>query len=122
MHPQGDVRGFVAKVSDFGLSELFTSEGPLMGELGGTVTHIAPEIVMYKEVSRACDVYSFGGYLECLFSATCWLGWWGVSGSAQQMMWAALPLPAVARCRGLGAFGAERLWLGGWVGSQSECV
>lgn len=56
----GDSRGFTAKVSDFGLSELFTAEGPLMGELGGTVTHIAPEIVTTKEVSKMCDVYSFG--------------------------------------------------------------
>ncbi len=37
-----DPRGFTVKVSDFGLSELLTSDGPLMGELGGTVTHIAP--------------------------------------------------------------------------------
>ena len=43
-------RGFVTKVSDFGLSELFTAEGPLMGELGGTVTHLAPEIVTCKRV------------------------------------------------------------------------
>jgi len=57
---QSDGRGFVAKVSDFGLSELFTSEGPLMGELGGTVTHIAPEIVMHRRVTKACDVYAFG--------------------------------------------------------------
>ncbi|KAJ9521920.1 hypothetical protein QJQ45_024789 [Haematococcus lacustris] len=62
-----DNRGFTAKVSDFGLSDLSTSDGSLvMGELGGTVTHIAPELVTqrkasgFKWVSKMCDVYSFG--------------------------------------------------------------
>ncbi len=31
-----------------------------MGELGGTVTHIAPEIVIQRKVTKACDVFSFG--------------------------------------------------------------
>ncbi len=48
------------QVSDFGMSEFFTQDGPLIGELGGTVTHIAPEIVTQKLVTSACDVYSFG--------------------------------------------------------------
>ncbi|GAX73009.1 hypothetical protein CEUSTIGMA_g461.t1 [Chlamydomonas eustigma] len=52
--------GFVAKVSDFGMSEMFTTGGTLLGEIGGTVTHIAPEIVTHKQVTKACDVYSFG--------------------------------------------------------------
>ncbi|GLC40874.1 Receptor-interacting serine/threonine-protein kinase 3 [Pleodorina starrii] len=56
----GDPRGFTIKVSDFGLSELLTSDGPLMGELGGTVTHIAPEIVTHKRVTKAADAYAFG--------------------------------------------------------------
>ncbi|GLI68191.1 hypothetical protein VaNZ11_012534 [Volvox africanus] len=55
-----DPRGFTIKVSDFGLSELLTSDGPLMGELGGTVTHIAPEIVTHKRVTKAADAYAFG--------------------------------------------------------------
>ena len=57
---QGEGQGFSAKISDFGMSDLFTSDGPLMGELGGTVTHIAPEVVTHKMVTKACDVYSFG--------------------------------------------------------------
>jgi hypothetical protein len=31
-----------------------------MGELGGTVTHIAPEIVTHKRVTTHADVYAFG--------------------------------------------------------------
>ncbi|GAX73010.1 hypothetical protein CEUSTIGMA_g462.t1 [Chlamydomonas eustigma] len=57
---QGDGNGIIAKVSDFGMSELLSSGGPVMGDLGGTVTHIAPEIVTQKMVTKACDVYSFG--------------------------------------------------------------
>jgi hypothetical protein len=49
---QGDGNGITAKVSDFGMSELLSSGGPVMGELGGTVTHIAPEIVTQKLVSN----------------------------------------------------------------------
>ncbi|KAJ9513844.1 hypothetical protein QJQ45_020921 [Haematococcus lacustris] len=76
----GDNRGFTAKVSDFGLSDLSTSEGLLMGELGGTVTHLDPCIVTQRkvrkdwillqhssisatgnlQVSKKSDVYSFG--------------------------------------------------------------
>ncbi|GFH19512.1 protein kinase domain-containing protein [Haematococcus lacustris] len=56
----GDNRGFTAKVSDFGLSDLSTSEGLLMGELGGTVTHLDPCIVTQRKVSKKSDVYSFG--------------------------------------------------------------
>lgn len=40
----------MAKVSDFGLSDLYTSEGPLIGEMGGTLTHLAPEIVTQRKV------------------------------------------------------------------------
>lgn len=38
-----------------GLSEMFTLDGPIMGELGGTVTHIAPEIVTHKRVTKVCS-------------------------------------------------------------------
>ncbi|MEW5320216.1 MAG: hypothetical protein WDW38_011305, partial [Sanguina aurantia] len=56
--PEG-TRGFVAKVSDFGFSEQITARGPMVGEMGGTVTHVAPEVVLHKQISAA-DVFAFG--------------------------------------------------------------
>lgn len=68
---QHDPRGFTAKVSDFGLSDLFTPDGPFMGELGGTVTHIAPEIVTHKRVTPHADVYAFGIIMWELYTGEC---------------------------------------------------
>ncbi|EFJ53200.1 hypothetical protein VOLCADRAFT_86237 [Volvox carteri f. nagariensis] len=53
-------RGFTAKLADFGLSELRSADGLVVGDLGGTVTHVAPESVMYRQVSAASDMYAFG--------------------------------------------------------------
>lgn len=51
-------RGFSAKLADFGLSELRTSDGHVVGDLGGTVTHVAPESVLYRQVrSRVGAAY-----------------------------------------------------------------
>lgn len=64
---QDDERGFVAKVSDFGLSQLQPDRTPSTGtamasagEPAGTVAYMAPEMLCYANCSRACDVYAFG--------------------------------------------------------------
>jgi serine/threonine protein kinase len=62
---QADKRGFIAKVSDFGLSQLQPESSPCNGtasasEAEGTVTHMAPEMLMRGCGSCASDVYSFG--------------------------------------------------------------
>ncbi|GIL67254.1 hypothetical protein Vafri_20688 [Volvox africanus] len=53
-------RGFTAKLADFGLSELRSPDGQVVGDLGGTVTHVAPESVLHRQVSSASDMYAFG--------------------------------------------------------------
>ncbi|GFR43418.1 hypothetical protein Agub_g4499, partial [Astrephomene gubernaculifera] len=61
-------RGFTAKLADFGLSELRSSDGQVVGDLGGTVTHVAPESVMQRQVSAASDMYAFGILMWELYS------------------------------------------------------
>lgn len=62
---QVDRRGFIAKVSDFGLSQLQPDKSPHHGspsaavEAAGTVTHMAPEMLEHGVGSCASDVYSF---------------------------------------------------------------
>lgn len=66
---QEDPRGYVAKVSDFGLSQLQPDRTPSTGtrsatasaaEPAGTVAYMAPEALCYGACSHACDVYAFG--------------------------------------------------------------
>ena len=64
---QEDPRGFTAKVSDFGLSQLQPDKTPSTGatpaaaaEPAGTVAYMAPEMLCYGSCFRACDVYAFG--------------------------------------------------------------
>ncbi|EIE26632.1 kinase-like protein [Coccomyxa subellipsoidea C-169] len=60
-----DKRGFIAKVSDFGLSQLQPDKSPCNEttstgvEAAGTVTHMAPEMIAHGVGSCASDVYSF---------------------------------------------------------------
>ncbi|KAK9805926.1 hypothetical protein WJX73_005723 [Symbiochloris irregularis] len=62
----GDLRGFTAKVSDFGLSKLVADSvgGVTIPEdtskASGTVTHMAPELLANGRASPAADVYAFG--------------------------------------------------------------
>ncbi|KAG1665619.1 hypothetical protein FOA52_011450 [Chlamydomonas sp. UWO 241] len=65
LRPHGN--GLCAKVSDFGLVELCTINGPLIGDIGGTVTHTAPEVISKKQVTKACDVFSFGIMMFSLY-------------------------------------------------------
>ncbi|KAK9810110.1 hypothetical protein WJX72_005012 [[Myrmecia] bisecta] len=60
-----DSRGFIAKISDFGLSRMLPEASPVGSmastpDFTGTVTHMAPELLSEGRGSRAADVYSFG--------------------------------------------------------------
>ena len=73
---QEDPRGYVAKVSDFGLSQLAPDKTPSAGATpgvatepaAGTVAYMAPEMLCYGSCSRACDVYAFGILGESVLS------------------------------------------------------
>ncbi|KIZ04237.1 Mitogen-activated protein kinase kinase kinase 11 [Monoraphidium neglectum] len=56
-----DARGFVAQISDFGLS-LVLEEGheSVTASDHGAATAMAPEVLSQRLVSKAADVYSFG--------------------------------------------------------------
>ncbi|CAG9463479.1 unnamed protein product [Pedinophyceae sp. YPF-701] len=51
-------KGFTAKVGDFGLSQVVTTEAKV--SKFGTVTHMPPELLRDGRLSPAADVYSFG--------------------------------------------------------------
>ncbi|KAG2431667.1 hypothetical protein HYH02_013244 [Chlamydomonas schloesseri] len=62
-----DLRGFTAKLSDFGLSKVMAHDD-VTGQLviddavgSGTITHVAPEVLLGKRhVGAAVDIYAFG--------------------------------------------------------------
>ncbi len=52
-------RGIVAKVADFGLStRMEHQETHLSSCFQGTLTHMAPEVMLEGRISKAADVYS----------------------------------------------------------------
>lgn len=54
-------RGFVAKVSDFGLSmQLTRPDQAIKAAAYGTITHMAPEVLRNSTLSKPADVYSIG--------------------------------------------------------------
>lgn len=56
-----DRRGFLAKISDFGLSLSLDNGKTHVEDLyQGTTTHMAPEILLRGRQSKASDVYAFG--------------------------------------------------------------
>ncbi|WIA08278.1 hypothetical protein OEZ85_007721 [Tetradesmus obliquus] len=56
-----DGRGIVGKVGDFGLSlKMDHMETHVSNVYQGTLTHMAPEIMLDGRVSKAADVYAFG--------------------------------------------------------------
>jgi serine/threonine protein kinase len=64
-----DGRGIVGKVGDFGLSlKMDHLETHLSNVYQGTMTHMAPEIMLDGRVSKAADVYG-----ECCMDCTCLL-------------------------------------------------
>ncbi|KAL4529734.1 hypothetical protein Ndes2526A_g04498 [Nannochloris sp. 'desiccata'] len=66
-------RGFVAKVTDFGLSKLGTSSH--VTESYGTVNYMPPEVLLEGVVSKAGDVYAFGViFWEMVYGKRAWRG------------------------------------------------
>ncbi|KAG2500644.1 hypothetical protein HYH03_001411 [Edaphochlamys debaryana] len=64
-------RGVVAKVADFGLStRMEHQETHLSSCFQGTLTHMAPEVMLEGRISKAADVYSFGILMWELFCAS----------------------------------------------------
>jgi len=64
-----DDRGVQAKVGDFGLSiKMDHMETHVSSMFQGTLTHMAPEIMLHGHVSKAADVYAFGITLYELFT------------------------------------------------------
>jgi len=54
-----DPRGFVCKVSDFGLSRFLAEDSHIKTFTCGTVTHMPPELLKGGVLTSAADVYSF---------------------------------------------------------------
>ncbi|GIL44404.1 hypothetical protein Vafri_1882 [Volvox africanus] len=63
-------RGVICKVADFGLAvKIDTVEQTHMsGMYQGTLTHMAPELLLHGRMSKAADVYAFGVTLWELFT------------------------------------------------------
>ena len=54
-------RGIIAKIADFGLSvKIDHKETHMSNVFQGTMTHMAPEIMLEGRISKAADVYAFG--------------------------------------------------------------
>ncbi|GAX77208.1 hypothetical protein CEUSTIGMA_g4654.t1 [Chlamydomonas eustigma] len=65
-------RGVVAKVADFGMAVKFDATGNqthLSNMFQGTLTHMAPELLLIGRMSKAADVYAYGITLWELFTA-----------------------------------------------------
>lgn len=68
-------RGFVAKISDFGLSRPMGGNSKMLTKTYGTITHMSPELLEHGISSKAVDVYSFGVLLwQMLASSRAWAG------------------------------------------------
>jgi serine/threonine protein kinase len=56
-----DPRGFIAKLSDFGLSmKMAAHDGHVPGIKYGTVQYLAPEVLNTHIMTKKADVFSFG--------------------------------------------------------------
>ncbi|PIE78795.1 MAG: hypothetical protein CSA15_05980 [Candidatus Delongbacteria bacterium] len=53
------------KIVDFGLASILDEFG---GKVRGTISYIAPEVLLKKEVDYRCDLYSFGMVIYHIFS------------------------------------------------------
>jgi len=63
-------RGATTKLADFGLAvRIDHAETHMSGAFQGTMTHMAPEIMLKGHVSKAADVYAFGVLLWELYTA-----------------------------------------------------
>ncbi|KAG2450347.1 hypothetical protein HYH02_004852 [Chlamydomonas schloesseri] len=63
-------RGVLAKVADFGLAVKMDNRDKthMSGLFQGTPTHMAPEVMLHGQVSKAADVYAFGVTLWEMFT------------------------------------------------------
>ena len=61
-----DPRGFIVKVSDFGMSRFFNGTHHTTKAMG-TVSHMPPELLLSGHLSGSTDVYAFGVVLWELF-------------------------------------------------------
>ncbi|GAX74261.1 hypothetical protein CEUSTIGMA_g1710.t1 [Chlamydomonas eustigma] len=68
---QRNVCGAVAKISDFGLSYMLDHSETHVSQWnqGGTMTHMAPELLQKGIQSKAADIYAFGILLWELYTA-----------------------------------------------------
>jgi eukaryotic-like serine/threonine-protein kinase len=48
------------KILDWGFARVLAEEDPLRGHVAGTMTYVAPEIIVGRDVSNATDVYALG--------------------------------------------------------------
>ncbi|GMH32644.1 hypothetical protein BSKO_00478 [Bryopsis sp. KO-2023] len=55
----GNMRGFIAKVADFGLSRQLHNATHMSTKSYGTITHMPPELLLNGHLSTKVDVYSF---------------------------------------------------------------
>jgi hypothetical protein len=70
---EDNARGFCAKISDFGLSRL--EGGSMKTQTVGTVSHVAPELLIEGMMSKSADVFAFGVVLwEMWTGKQAWAG------------------------------------------------
>jgi serine/threonine-protein kinase len=48
------------KLLDWGFARVLAEEDPLRGHIAGTMTYVAPEVILGREVAKATDVYALG--------------------------------------------------------------
>jgi serine/threonine-protein kinase len=48
------------KVLDWGFARVLAEDDPLRGHVAGTMTYVAPEVILGRDVSRETDVYALG--------------------------------------------------------------
>ena len=65
-----DRRGYVAKVSDFGLSRVLnTNKNHIKTQTFGTVTHMPPELLCKGLLTPSADVYAVGVLMWEIYTA-----------------------------------------------------
>lgn len=69
MNSRKDRRGFVARVSDFGLAQYCPAAGQVLNAPWGTLVFMAPERFKGNILSTASDVWSFGVILWQMYTA-----------------------------------------------------
>lgn len=103
MNSRKDRRGFVAKVSDFGLAQYCPAAGIVKDAPWGTLVFMAPERFRLNMLSPASDVWSFGVMLVRVCSvAFCVCLLWSLVRAATGLLppLVLVPAPAVGRYRG----------------------